>query len=49
MEETRLFMEWVSSKKNYSFDSIGKFWFHTKTLKKITWREMWGKFMNSNE
>ena len=42
-EREQDFAEWCLTNKKYHFDS-GKFWFNTKTLKNLSWEEIWNKY-----
>ena len=46
-EDMKVFSQWCLENKQYKYDISGKFWFDSKTLKKLSWNEIW-KIYNQN-
>jgi hypothetical protein len=40
-EEMIVFSKWCLENKQYRYDTSGEFWFDSKTLKKLSWEEIW--------
>jgi hypothetical protein len=40
-EDMKVFSKWCLENKQYRYDTSGEFWFDSKTLKKLSWEEIW--------
>ena len=43
-----MFTKWCLENERYKYDTIGKFWFNTKTFNKLSWGELWIKYVEAN-
>jgi hypothetical protein len=43
-----MFAQWCLETERYKYDTIGKFWFNTRTFKKLGWDELWIKYVEAN-
>ena len=40
-EDMKVFSQWCLENKQYKYDTSGKFWFDSKTFKKLSWEDIW--------
>lgn len=40
-DDMKVFSQWCLENKQYKYDVNGKFWFDSKTLKKLSWEDIW--------
>jgi hypothetical protein len=40
-EDMKVFSKWCLENKQYRYETSGEFWFDNKTLKKLSWEEIW--------